>query len=274
MSTLTVRKLDVDLAKGFGRHWNGGDAYRTQLFNALSMSFPLGEQMFIDAVRAVPQECLTDPALQAEVKDFIGQEATHRFIHVQYNKELERQGLPYTREAATRKRMGRIDRMGVLNRLAITCALEHYTAMLADGVLRHPGWLEGAEEQMRTVWTWHAVEETEHKGVAFDAYRAAGGGYWRRVLWYVHVSFMFAFETALQTCFNLQRDGQLFKWRTWGSALKIWFGRKGLAGHLLKPGLEYFAPSFHPWQHDNRGLIQAWLDDNSAAWRPVRAKAG
>jgi len=85
---------------------------------------------------------------------------------------------------------------------------------------------------------------------------------------------MFAFETFLQTCFNLQRDGQLFKPRTWGSALKIWFGRKGLAGHLLRPGLEYFAPSFHPWQHDNRGLIQAWLDDNSAAWRPVRAKAG
>src|SRR5690349_20953663 len=105
MSTLTVRKLDVDLAQGFGRRWNGGDAYRTQLFNALSMSFPLGEQMFIDAVRAVLQECLKDAALRAEVKDFIGQEATHRYIHVQYNRELERQGLPYTREAATKKRI-------------------------------------------------------------------------------------------------------------------------------------------------------------------------
>ena len=273
MSTLTVRKIEVDLAQGFGRHWNGGDAYRTQLFNALSMSFPLGEQLFIDAVRAVPPACLTDPVLREEVRDFIGQEATHRHVHVQYNKELERQGLPYTREAATRKRIRRIDRMGVLDRLAITCALEHYTAMLADGVLRHPAWLEGAEPRMRTVWSWHAVEETEHKGVAFDAYRAAGGGYWRRVLWYVHVSLMFAFETFLQTCFNLHRDGQLFKARTWGSALKIWFGRNGLAGHLLRPGLDYFSRSFHPWQHDNRHLIESWLDHNSSAWRPVRSKA-
>lgn len=42
MSSLTVRKIDVDLSRGFGRHWNGGDAYRTQLFNALSMSFRNG----------------------------------------------------------------------------------------------------------------------------------------------------------------------------------------------------------------------------------------
>jgi predicted metal-dependent hydrolase len=273
MSTLTVRKLDVDLSQGFGRHWNGGDAYRTQLFNALSMSFPLGEQLFIDAVRAVPPECLTDPVLRADVKDFIGQEATHRHVHLQYNKELERQGLPYTREAATIKRMRHIGRMGVLDRLAITCALEHYTAMLADGVLRHPEWLAGAEPQMHTLWSWHAVEETEHKGVAFDAYRAAGGGYRRRVLWYLHVSFMFAFETFLQTCLNLRRDGTLLEARTWSNACKFWFGRHGLAWHLLKPGLAYFSPRFHPWQHDNRELIAAWLDHNSSAWRPVRQKA-
>lgn len=273
MSTLTVRKIEVDLSQGFGRHWNGGDAYRTQLFNALSMSFPLGEQVFIDAVRAVPQECLLDPVLRAEVKDFIGQEATHRHVHVQYNKELERQGLPYTREAATKRRIRRIDCLSVTSRLAITCALEHYTAMLADGVLRHPHWLAGAEPHMHTVWSWHAVEETEHKGVAYDAYLAAGGGYWRRVLWYAYVSLIFAFETFLQTVFNLHGDGQLFKARTWVSALKLWFGRKGLASHLARPTLDYLSPSFHPWQHDNRQLIESWLDHNDAAWRPVRRAA-
>lgn len=52
MSTLTVRKLNVDLSRGFPRHWMGGDVYRTAFMNALSMSFPLGEQMFIDSVRA------------------------------------------------------------------------------------------------------------------------------------------------------------------------------------------------------------------------------
>ena len=272
MSTLTVRKLDVDLAQGFGRHWNGGDAYRTQLFNALSMSFPLGEQMFIDAVRAVPPECLRDPVLRAQVKDFIGQEATHRHQHVQYNRALERQGLPYTREEKLKKRMARADKLGVLNRLAITCALEHYTAMLADGALRYPEWLAGAEPPMRTLWSWHAVEELEHKGVAFDAYVAAGGGYRRRVLWYLHASVVFAIDAFMQTLHNLRNDGQLFKARTWSGALRFWFGRNGLLRRLPGPALAYLSPRFHPWQHDNRDLIEAWLAHNSASWQAVRAR--
>lgn len=85
MSTLTLRKLNVDLSKGFGRHWLGGDPYRTQLFNALFMTFPLGEQSFIDSMRAIPKDGL-DPVLRAEVADFIGQEASHRFVHEQYKR--------------------------------------------------------------------------------------------------------------------------------------------------------------------------------------------
>ncbi len=273
MSTLTVRKIDVDLSQGFGRHWNGGDAYRTQLFNALSMSFPRGEQLFIDAVRDVPQACLTDPVLRAEVRDFIGQEATHRHLHTQYNKGLEQHGLPYTREEKLKKRLARVDKLGVLDRLAITCALEHYTAVLADGVLRRPDWLDGAEPHMKTLWYWHAVEETEHKGVAFDAYVAAGGGYRRRVAWYLHASMVFAYDSFMQTLHNLRNDGQLFRLRTWGSAVNTWFGRSGLAWHLAKPVLAYLSPRFHPWRHDNRKLIEDWLQDNSAFWRPVRAKS-
>ena len=49
---LTVRRLLVDLSQGFDRHWNGGDAFLSAFCNALSMSFPVGEQFFIDAVKA------------------------------------------------------------------------------------------------------------------------------------------------------------------------------------------------------------------------------
>ena len=47
-----IRHLQVDLSRGFARHWAGGDAYRSMLLNALSMMFPTGEQFFIDAVKA------------------------------------------------------------------------------------------------------------------------------------------------------------------------------------------------------------------------------
>jgi predicted metal-dependent hydrolase len=271
VSTLTVRKLNVDLSKGFGRHWLGGDIYRTAFMNALSMSFPIGEQMFIDSVRAVPLETLPDERLRAEVKDFVGQEASHRFVHTQYNEQLARQGYDYTLEPKIRLRVERIARLPVLNRLAITCALEHYTAILADYLLRHPEFMQDAEPQMRTLWSWHAAEETEHKAVAFEVYQAAGGGYRRRVLWYLHVSLMFWWDTLRQTRCNLARDGRRFRPSTWASAARTWFGRKGLFWRLLGPGLDYLSPRFHPWQHDNRALLRMWLEHNDDAYRAVKS---
>jgi predicted metal-dependent hydrolase len=273
MPTLTVRHLNVDLSKGFGRHWLGGDAYRTQLFNALSMTFPLGEQLFIDSVRAIPEERIADPALRAEMRDFIGQEASHRFMHEQYNLQLAAQGLVYVREASLRRRIRLLARLDPLNRLAATCAVEHYTAMLADGTLRLPHWLDGAEPDMHTLWSWHAAEETEHKSVAIDVYRAAGGGNLRRVLWFIHVSILLALDILIQTIDNLRRDGQLWKARTWISAMRTWLGRGGIFWHLLGPSLRYLRPSFHPWQHDNRTLASRWFEQHRAAFAPVGEQA-
>ncbi len=48
---LPVRRLHVDLAQPFDARWCGGDAFRTAFFNALSMSFPVGEQYFIDSLK-------------------------------------------------------------------------------------------------------------------------------------------------------------------------------------------------------------------------------
>jgi predicted metal-dependent hydrolase len=277
MSELIVRKLEIDLSQGFSRHWLGGDAYRTALFNALSMSFPIGEQMFIDSLRAIPADQIADPLLAADIRDFIGQEASHRFVHEQYNAHLVHQGFTYIRGPVLAKRIAKVSTLPVFVRVAITCALEHYTAMLADGVLRHGHWLAGAEPHMRTLWEWHAAEETEHKAVAFDAYQAIRGkafdSYLPRVLTFLHVSIMFWFDTFIQTTHNLHRDGTLWRAATWRSALATWFGRSGLAWHFLKPSLAYLRPSFHPWQHANAKLAEQWLAHNDASVRPVSTTA-
>jgi len=93
---LTVRRLSVDLSQGFSRHWNGGDAFLTAYANALSMSFPVGEQFFIDAVKEGAKHLPDTPEnqqLKETAKGFIGQEATHRHLHALYNAHLEKQGL-------------------------------------------------------------------------------------------------------------------------------------------------------------------------------------
>src|SRR5881275_184860 len=220
------------------------------------------------AYEIVPCDWSSD-VCSSDLKDFVGQEASHRFVHQQYNDQLARQGYDYTLEPAVRKRLERVYRLPVLDRLAITCALEHYTAMLGDYVLRHPEFMLGADPQMRILWSWHAAEETEHKAVAFDVYQAAGGGYKRRALWYLHVSLVFWRDSRRQPRHNLARDGRRFKLSTWASAARTWFGREGLFWRLLGPGLHYLSPRFHPWQHDNRALLQMWLERNDDAYRAI-----
>ena len=67
-------------------------------------------------------------------------------------------------------------------RLAITAALEHYTATLAECLLSKPeAQALLGETEVRSLLLWHALEESEHKAVAFDVYRAAGGPEWLRI---------------------------------------------------------------------------------------------
>ena len=147
MTELVVRRLLVDLAQPMARHWCAGDAFRTALFNALSMSFPLGEQFFIDAVRDAHKALPPDLQAQyaAEVRGFVGQEATHRRIHTLFNNHLEQQGLRNLWALSIEKQRKLFVGQDPRHALAVTAANEHFTAMLAEWLLSHPEVLQGAE---------------------------------------------------------------------------------------------------------------------------------
>jgi predicted metal-dependent hydrolase len=273
MSALTVRRLLVDLSAGFPRHWHGGDAFKTAYFNALSMSFPSGEQFFIDAVREAAQQLPRTPenaALHESLAGFIGQEASHRQVHALYNAELERQGLVNHWHVRAERRREQARGMNPLHLLAVTAAVEHCTAVFADLMLRRPDLLDGAHPPLATLWRWHAAEETEHKAVAFDLYRALGGNErWRR-RWYRYALGVFTLDCVRQTTHNLWRDGTLFKPSTWLGAARFMLGRRGAVWACIGPLLAYRRPGFHPWQHDNRALADGWLAGNPGAVRVVR----
>jgi len=268
MKRLFVRVPELDLSSGFARDWLGGDAFRTQLFNAMSMTFPIGEQSFIDSMRAISAAQLR-PEQRREIKDFIAQEAIHRRFHMQFNAELERQGLRYIVGPLVRWRARTLLKLSAKNQLAATAAFEHFTAIMAEGGLVKKSWLAGAAPHLQLMWAWHAAEEIEYKSVAFDAYLAVGGGYWRRVSWYIGVMLAYCAETAVQTLHNLHREKQLFKWCTLGSGLRMLFGAEGMVWHALLPGLRYFAPDFHPSQFDNQHLVQGWSALHSDQYRLI-----
>jgi uncharacterized protein len=272
---LTVRTLTLDLKQGFARHWHSGDAFLSMYYNALSMSFPIGEQSFIDSVRDAAALLPDDPAhdpLRGAIAQFIGQEATHRQIHGLYNAHLARQGLVNLWEPHAQRRLDLAKRRGIspLSMLAITAAYEHCTAVFGDGTLRYPSWFDGAEPMMRTLWRWHAAEETEHKAVAYTLYQTLGGSYKRRIGWYLYVLFLFGLEAVWQTGDNLRRDGTLFKPSTWWSALRFMWGRDGFVWRCTLPLLGYLRRGFHPDDHPNQALAADWLESHRDAYRVIR----
>ena len=272
MSDLVVRRLLIDLGAPLDRHWCGGDAFRTALFNALSMSFPVGEQFFIDSVRAGFKTL--PPALQDqyrnEVQGFVGQEATHRRLHALFNGHLEQQGLVNEWGPRAVKRLKQLDGLDPRHLLGITAANEHFTAILADWMLRNADLVASSDSRLTTLWLWHSAEESEHRSTAFDIYRAVGGNEAWRLQWFRKVSLIFISDTLRQTLANLRRDGTLWQWSTWTSAARTLFGQRGLVRQTFGPWWDYTRPGFHPSQHDS-SLSRRWLADFSDRFAAVGA---
>ncbi|WBY02190.1 metal-dependent hydrolase [Ramlibacter tataouinensis] len=264
MTDLVVRRLLVDMQAPIERHWCAGDPFRTALLDALSMSFPVGEQFFIDSVRegfkALPgplQERLRD-----EVQGFIGQEATHRRLHALYNEHLQRLGLVNHWEPRARKRLGLLEGADIRHWLGITAANEHFTAILADWLLHNADLLGERDPRLATLWLWHSAEESEHKSIAFDLYQALGGDHRWRLRWFRRVTVFFLSDAVRQTLSNLRQDGTLWRWSTWKGAASFLFGRRGLVRQTFGPWKQYLRRDFHPSQQDS-SASRRWLAEHA-----------
>jgi predicted metal-dependent hydrolase len=262
---LTVRRLLVDLDTPLPRRWCGGDAFRTAFMNALSMSFPAGEQLFIDSIRKAMTELPAEEQQRfaAEVQGFVGQEATHRRIHQRFNAHLEAQGLLNHYERWILKRRPMLEGMGTRNWVAVTAATEHFTAVFAEHLLGRPDMLSGAEPRLAQMWLWHCAEESEHRSTAFDIYTALGGNHEWRIKVFKVVARTFAVDLALQTWSNLWRDGSWWRPSTWASAWTTLFGPHGLLRLGYAPMKRYLREDFHPAQGDGEPG-QRWLAANAA----------
>jgi predicted metal-dependent hydrolase len=270
MTQLIVRRLLVDMEAPIARHWCAGDPFRTALFNALSMSFPVGEQFFIDSVRAAFNALPPDKQepLRAEVQGFVGQEATHRRLHSLYNAHLEKLGLENRWEARAKERLKQLEGLDPRHPVAITAANEHFTAILADWLLKNTDVLGDQDERLKTLWLWHSAEESEHKSSAFDIYNALSGDHAWRIAWFRRITTIFLGDVIRQTIHNLRRDRTLWKWSTWKSAATFLFGKRGLVRQLYKPWREYFRVDFHPRQQDS-SASERWLREHGDRFVPV-----
>ncbi|MDA7852592.1 metal-dependent hydrolase [Porticoccaceae bacterium] len=254
------RNRQHDLADALTRDWMRNDVFATAWFNAMSITFPLGEQFFINSVRHY-RDRITDPKLKEEMQQFFSQEAVHLREHKRYNQLLcEQRGYDLeTLEGPLRRRMGWVKKnVPAREQLAGTAAVEHLTAVLAEKALGDHGLFTDADPAMVALWQWHAVEEMEHKAVAFDVYRAIGGSEKMRRAAMRRSTLLLTWDILHGVRHMLKCDGKLWSPKVWLSGLHFLFGKQGLLRGTWGPYKAFFREDFHPWQEDSSELIAQW----------------
>ena len=260
----TRRMTFEESMRGLPRHFAGdGDLIAGHIIAALSSVFPDGEDYFVRSVRHF-RDRVTDPALKRQVAGFIGQEAVHGREHRVLNDRLAQLGYP-TKHYETLTRVGLRVRERIAPakaNLAATAALEHFTATLAELVLTNEDirTLMGADA-VRDLFVWHALEESEHKAVAFDVYRAVGGGERLRV-WTMNF-FRYGFVVGMGLAVLVSLLGDRATYRR-GTLRRSWqrVKRSPIADPAVWAQLkDYNRPDFHPDDSDTTELVETWREE-------------
>ena len=255
------------------RRWWAGEPFGTAWHNALSATFPRGEAFFIEAVKAHREGA--DAKLDAEIRAFVRQEINHTREHIAFNRLAEDAGYDIKAIDTRVAEMLALtkDRPAIAN-LAVTMALEHYTAMMAAEFLENPAHFTDADAEVRDMWRWHAAEEIEHKGVAFDTWNHATrdwtpGKRWRvRSLVMVSVTARFFKNRWTDSLELLAQDG-ITGWKAKWGLFKYLTVSPGIVRRIFPAWLAYFKPGFHPWDHDDRELIKLYEGDFADALMPA-----
>tara|TARA_R110000868_G_scaffold99461_2_gene273688 strand:+ start:3598 stop:4449 length:852 start_codon:yes stop_codon:yes gene_type:complete len=261
---ITPRDIHFATEAAHGKAWLGGDPVATAAFNAMSLTFPDGERLFMDAVRHYRGE-LSGKLLE-DAKAFIKQEAIHSREHVALNGGLDRSHYPIDEiETEIRGRIKATRERGPIAMLGVTIALEHFTAMMAEVTLEDGSIFDGTPEAILRLWQWHALEETEHKAVAFDVFQQVTASwtprqrYFLRMRVMVLVTILFTTNISRYAAKLLVADG-VSRWTAQARVLWYLLFRPGLFRKGWRSYWAWYKPGFHPWDHDNRATMAIWQD--------------
>jgi len=244
------------------RWWHGGDPVATALYNALSSIFPVGEAFFIDSVRAFRDG--VDGRLAEDIRNFTTQEVVHSREHLAFNRRATDAGYDLTAiEQKVKDRLALTKQKPKIVSLAATICPETFTAILPHELLADPRHLAGADQATADLWRWHATEEIEHKGVAYDTWMHATKDWTRWKRWSVKARVMllitrnFVVDRTAGALDLLRQDGITGPKAV---ARLLWFMwvKPGMMRKIGGAWLSFFLPGFHPWNDDDRHLIAAY----------------
>ena len=272
--TITPRDRRFGREAATPRLWHGGRVEATAIYNALSTTFPVGEAFFVESVRAFRDGA---PAkLAEEIKGFTTQEVIHSREHDAFNRRAAEAGYDLSKlEAQVEKRLAVTRSKPPIVSLAATMALEHFTAILAHQLLANPSHLDGGERETAELWRWHACEEIEHKGVAYDTWLHATRDWPRFKRWKVKAKVMlfvtrnFVVDRTAGAIELMRQDG-VTGVKAWARLLWYLWVRPGMFRKIAGAWFKFFLPGFHPWNEDDRHLLAAYESAAREAPQPAR----
>ncbi|AXQ31799.1 metal-dependent hydrolase [Solimonas sp. K1W22B-7] len=251
--------MDFEFSAGnTQRHYFAADPARTAFITALSALFPAGESFFVESVRAYRGR-ITDPLLKAQVSGFIGQEAMHAKEHKSFNAAATEHGYPVDQlDGSVRRLLAVVARLPNAICLAVTVCLEHYTGIFAELLLRDEELQGSFSPETQKLWLWHALEESEHKCVAYDVYQQHVGSYLLRTLVMIPTTLIFFAVVTVFYARIVKREAPRLGWRDHRGLLSYLLGRQGKLRRLVPQYFDFFRPGFHPSQHDTEALLDDW----------------
>lgn len=260
-NAIRTRRIRFSYPEGsLDRHYVQGDLVLSHAIAVLSGMFPEGEDYFVRTVRHFYDQ-IDDPQLRRDAGGFIGQEVTHGREHRVLNERLDQMGyFAGPIERLMKNNLGTVfDRVPKILSMAITAAVEHFTAIFAEITLTDPRAQDLlGESEVRSILLWHALEEAEHKAVAFDVYQAVGGTERMRVNTMRFVRIAFAAYVVSLTALSLATDRAAYNPRRLWRSLRDLRRSPFLTRHAREYLAAYLKPGFHPNDVDTTELIENW----------------
>ena len=182
MQDITVRRMDFEFPDDIDPVCVEGDPEQSYSIIGLSLLLPYLEPYLIRSMKRAKKE-ITDPDLVEDLERFSAQEGQHYREHMRFNDVIRSKGFSglakleadldadYRRFSETKSL--RFNLAYAEGFEALTTASARFAFEGSDTSNMHPA--------VRDLMTWHAIEELEHRTVAFDVYDHVCGGYFYRL---------------------------------------------------------------------------------------------
>jgi uncharacterized protein len=275
---LKIRRVVFSGKSNWHRVWIKSDPLASHFGNNISVCLEELEKFVMTAVKRARLQ-LKNPKLVAQIDVFLQQEQQHNELHHSLNQYLVDQGYVHVTNAVEfyQKRYGHLLESSSLSDLKqllrLACQFEHLAATVGRYFLKLLS-QNSVDMDYPTAYlfAYHAVEELEHKGVCFDCFQSLFGesplsSESSRTEW-----LQFTEELKASTVFGVRYflhadhlqlgtpapSESNIQARLWGED-----GIIPLHGDYYR----YIEPGFHPWDIDDRALIDAWDHRVEPQWR-------